>query len=304
MNPSCNAPLDNLGSGDCLLKIGIIRRIMFVSQRKEDGTKNTISKTDAATLAAWQALFDKPNFSTSQLEKVVVSDKIFLAKSEQAEDTVFDEDGFYEKLEDGSYDITVQLDSLFPDKVKAYKALELKNLAIWLIDDSNEKIWGINNGANLDPIPLYNVSVENFNLKSIETISKEVIKMRLENGEDMNDLTFVEVADGETLDETDFYSLTDVENTISDPAVTGCQAVLATKRYDEALIGVVYGEITFTDQATPFAVISLASAGSLTEDPDGTYIINEAVLLTSGKTYDMKISKDGYDIDVGVVVVP
>ena len=298
----CNPTLPNLGSGDCKLQIGLIRRICFVSQKKEDNSKNTISLATAVALATWQALFDIPGFETNPLEKIVPSDKIYLALSEQEDPVTYDEDGYYKKLKDGNYNITFQLNELYPDKIRAYKELELANVAVWLID-ADGKIWGIKNGVNLDPIPLLNFAVENFNLQSTEIISKEAVVMRLENSEDMNALTYVELASGNPLSESDFYSLIDVDTAISTPAVTGCIVTLDTERYDEAVTGFVFGDFIFYGDTAPTGAITLAGAGSLTEVA-GVYTVNESSLLTTGHTYTLKIRHDGYDVATGSVVVP
>lgn len=299
----CNTAFNNLGSNDCAQQFGEPKRFMYTSLNKEDGTKNFITLADATAAANWQLKIDIYNFSSNPLEKVVTTPLIYEYANEQGDVKAFDQGGYWKALADGDYTMSYKWDEVLPDVIASMKSNEAKKTGIYIIDE-NDKIIGIGDGTNLYPIPLQNMYTQNFNMPTIDTISQETTTMRLLTPKDMNTLVSVSLADGEALDETYIYSLNDASNTISAPAVTGCQAVIATTRYSTAVVGATYDMFNFYDTAAPTVAIPLAAAGSLVELPNGTYTINEALLLTSGQTYLLKISYPRYDIAVGTVVVP
>lgn len=302
MPPVCNSALTNLGSGDCKLNMSEVRRILFTSKLKEDGTQNYISLSNAATLANWQTLFDKYNFSTSILEKVVPTCWIYKFVTEQTDPQSYNEDGAYVKLRDGDMNCSFELNMEVPEYVGALKALENNTLSVYLID-ADSRVWGRKDGVNLYPVEIQALQVPNFQIKSAAAPSIEVVRFGFKSPTDLNALTGVEITDGDVASDSDFYSLIDCDVTISSPAATGCVAVIDTSRYDEAVHGITYGAFSFVDIATSVAK-GLASGSSLVESPNGTYTINEAALLTAGHSYYLKISWSRYDIEVGTVTVP
>lgn len=299
---TCAYNLPNPGNVNCPVVIGEIKRFLFVSYKDASGAENKISVSDAAAIANWQTLFDKYNFSSDKLTKVVPSTLIFEAAPEQGDPEVFDTAGYYKKTKEGDYNWNFMLNDVDPYYVKQMKLMERNNLAVFMVD-TNNKVWGKKSGTDLYPIRLQNINVRNFNPPAYQSISQEQVTFRLYDPEDMNDLYGVTVADGDVYDDGDFYSLVNATGTVSSPAVTGCQVVIATDAESVAVTGIVYGEITFRDQADS-STATLAASGSLTESPDGTYVINEAALLTTGHTYTLEISHSGYDITCGDVVVP
>jgi len=303
----CYPVLPNLGTGSCKLVMGEIKRILFVSQKKEDGTANYITQAAAAAIANWQTLFNKFNFSSDVLEKVVPTDLIFGFAVEQGDPETYDEGGDYEKLRDGDYNISFNFNSKVPDYIKKMKEMEDSSVGVYLLDDKNQ-VWGKKDGVNLYPVAIRNIAVQNFNVKTRETISQESVMMRVESSTDMNSLYGVEVADGDYNSDTDFYSLIDCTGTVTTPAVTGCVAAIVDDRYGEAVTGLAgtgdYLLWNFYDAVAPTVAIPLAAAGSIAESPDGTYTINEAALLTTGHTYLLKVTHPRYDIDSMTVVVP
>src|SRR3989338_4230118 len=98
---NCNTNLTNAGGSSCPPAIEEVKRIGFTSVKKEDGTKNSMTKTNAALLATWTALFNKYNFRTDVLEKVVVTPIIFDVKAEQGDGSVFERAGFSKNMADG-----------------------------------------------------------------------------------------------------------------------------------------------------------------------------------------------------------
>jgi len=301
----CDSNLPNPGSGDCPLVMSEIRRFMFVAQIKEDGTENYISQADAAAIANWQTLFDKPAFGSDFLEKVVPTNIIFGAMSEQDEAAEYNEGGFYKKLADGTYFIKYKMIDVVAQYLKEFKVLENRSIAVYLADNDS-RIWGKDDGTDLYPLKIGNIKVPDFQLQTREAPSMVEISFTIENPDDMNDLISVTVADGNVHSDSDFYSLIDATGTVSSPAITGCQVIAITDRHGDPITGIVWGDVAFRDQATPFTAYTLASTDKwdTTDQDQGIYIADETALLTAGKTYTLELAHDGYDITCGDVVVP
>ena len=160
----CNAPLSNLGS-KCKFNIAEIIQLIFVATTNESGALNYLSLTNAALKAQWQAKFNIFNFSTVPLTKFVPSGRLYQVVSDVAEDKTVDENGYYEKLADGDYDIMARVNNLSPYQVKQLKVMESTTLSVYLVD-KNGKIFGISDGTNLYPIELMNFSATNYKLKT------------------------------------------------------------------------------------------------------------------------------------------
>lgn len=300
--PQCQSNLPNLGKGDCKLSMTTVRRFLFTSKYKEDGTENRILKTDAITLANWQTLFDKPAFSTSKLEKVVPSPWMQLPVFTPSDPEVYDEDGNYQKIKDGNKDVTAELQGVVPALVGAFKGMEQQTISIYMLDDESQ-VWGEDDGLYIKPLEITGLNVDDFNPRSYNDISREVVRFRFKYPNKLNSLIEAVIASSNAEDDNDFYSLIDSDQVITSPAITGCQTVIDTDRYAEAVTGITYTAFNFVDQADSSST-TLAGAGSLTESPDGTYVVNEAALLTTGHTYDLQITFSGYDIATQEVVVP
>jgi len=299
----CNPALSNGGSGSCPLDMGETVKFVLTSYKKEDGTTNKILLTDAAAKANWQTLIDKYNFDDDVLEKIVFTDRIFGVKQVPSEDAVFNENGFYKKLADGD----IQFTGTFYDKVADYIKKISENsdlkLAIYLFDDKNQA-GGRKDATYLVPLEVQSMAVTKFSIPDRETPSMATVTFQIANPKDMNDFWLVEVADGNIFDETDFWSLTDADITISSPATTGCVAVIDTERYDDAVTGAAYTAFNFYDAIAPTIAIPVAAAEDLVESPDGTYTISKTALLTTAHTYTLKVSYSKYDVATGSVVVP
>ena len=300
--PTCKIPLSNIGNGDCPLQMDEIRRVLLVTKRKENNTLNSVSVTNAASLSAWQTLFNKPDFSSSLFEKVVPSPYLYKFVSEQGDPTVYDEDGDYEKLRDGNYDIMAELHKVRPEIIKQLKTFEDNEICAYLVDKGN-RVWGRKDGSTLYPIELVGFNVQNFMLKTAESTSIQTLRARIKFPEQMNDLYSVVIASADVTDDNDFYSLIDASQTITLPATTGCKTVIATDRYSEVVTDITYTGFVFRNVATGVASV-VSGADKLTETPDGTYVINQTALLTSGQVYDLEVFFAGYNIAVGTVTVP
>ena len=301
MATKCANPLSNPGNY-CDVAIDEIRRVLFVNKYKDDGTLNYITQSNAAAIANWQTLFDKPDFSSSIMEKVVPSHQVWGLTTEQEDNVVDDNNGYLIKLADGNYTVSYEHILLEPYSVKQYKSLEEQTLAVYFVD-ADDRVWGKKSGVNLYPVDILGVQFSNFSPKTREAASKTMCKFRIKNATDMNELTSVTIADGDVTSDDDFYSLIDADIAISSPAVTGCVAVIDTAQGDVAVTGIAYTAFTFVDQADG-STATLAGVGSVTESPNGTYTINEAALLTTAHTYDLQVTLSGYNISVGEVVVP
>lgn len=301
MATKCSNPLSNPGNY-CDVAIDEIRRVLFVNKYKDDGTLNYISQADAAAIANWQTLFDKADFSSSIMEKVVPSHLVWGLTTEQEDNVVDDNNGYLIKLADGNYTINYEHILLEPYCISQYKALEEQTLSVYFVD-ADDKVWGKKSGVNLYPLDILGFQISNFSPKTREQASKSMVRFRLKTPTDMNILTSVTIADGDVTSDDDFYSLIDADVAISAPAVTGCVVVIDTAQGDVAVTGITYSGFTFVDQADG-STVTLAGAGSLNETPNGTYTVNEAALLTTAHTYDLQITFSGYNISVGEVVVP
>lgn len=308
MSVNCNEALVNIGNDDCKIDFKVIKRIGFTSTKKEDGSYNTITAATAATKAGWQALFNKYNFVSDILEKVVVTPVIYEFADNQTEPEVFDVDGYYEELKDGTYSISFKLNSVVGDILRRMRLNKDKRQSVYFFDAADGVI-ARKSGTSLIPIEILSTSIQNLRFKTISAISQEMISMRVKFPEQMNELTRVQIADMDYSDDDDFFSLTDVETVISSPAVTGCVATLTTTRDSTAVTGLATGATDylnwkFYDAVAPTVAISLSAAGDITETSDGVYTINKAALLTTAHVYSLKVSASGYDIEIGTVTVP
>jgi len=289
--------------------MGEIKRVMFTSYLKEDGTANKILKTDAAAKANWQTLFNKFNFSSDKLEKVVPTCLVYEFKSEQADPEAFDQGGYYEKLRDGDYNFSFMIYGRVPDYIERLKDMENNTIATYLVD-ADSRVWGTETSASdtyLSPIRIKNVAVQNFNMKSRETPPSCLVTMRIEVPAHINNLVSVTVADGDVGLDTDFYSLIDATGTITSPAVTGCVATIVDDAEGDAVIGLAgtgdYVYWNFYDNVAPTVAIPLAADGSISASSN-VYTINEAALLTTLHVYLLKVSHPMYDIDSMTVTIP
>jgi len=302
----CVTSLTNPGNY-CKVEIDEIRRILFVSKYKEDGSINKILKTDADEVTNWQTLFDKYNFSSDVLEKVVPSPLVWGFTDEQTDNVVDDANGYLEKLADGDYNITFEHLRLPPYSIQQYKEMESGTVAVYFIDADN-RLWGKDDSTYIAPVEVEGLQVNNFAFQTREKASKNSVSFRIKNSRDMNALNSILISDADVTSDEDFYSLIDATNTISSPATTGCVAVIGTSYLSNegvavAVTGIEYTAFTFVDQAD-LSTVTLAASGSLVESPDGTYTISEVALLTTAHTYNLQVAVSGYDIEIGSVVVP
>ena len=303
---SCNPNFKNWGSGDCPFNLEEIKMIGFTSYKKEDGTRNQMTTETVALRATHTALLDKYNFDTDNLEKLVLSPIIYNLKAEQGDSTKYENAGYVKKTKDGDYIITFMVEGTNPDVTKQAKFLEDNDVAIYLYDEQGN--CGYEKSDTIAYPFRVDVEVQNFKLADNEVPAQFMVTMTLKSSNSINNLWYASMLDGsgnaaDIYDETYFYSLNDATGTVTSPATTGCQVVITNNRYGTAVTGSVYGEWTFRDQAAPYTAITLAAAGSITESPSGTYVVNESSLLTSGKTYTCEVRNSGNDIICGDVAV-
>lgn len=303
----CNSNLPNLGTGDCPFDFDEIKAFGFFSVRKEDGSLNSMTTTNVALIAQHQTLFDKYNFSSDKLEKEVITPIIYGAIPEQEDAEMYSEAGFEVKTADGVYTIKFKIENANPDLIKQYKKLEKLDVGVFMYDEQARVAYR-KSGTTAFPLRV-RVAVKDFQPKSREIPPFSEVTLTLRKSEDMNELDYSQVVDasGNNSDiylESDFFSLNNATNTISDEAVTGGTLTIVTDRFGEAVTGVVFGEVVFKLNEAPFTIVTLAGAGSIDEVSDGVYDVDEAALLVSGKTYEPQISHSGYDIVSGVLLVP
>jgi hypothetical protein len=301
--------LPNIGK-DCKFKIQRPRRLMLTSAVKEDGTANKISLTNAALLSAWQALFDKPDFSTSILEKVVPSPLIYEATTSIENENRVDSDTYSRTIYKGDTDINFMYNDSLPEVIKQMQAMESRNIAAYIVDDDGVVI-GKKVGTDLYPLALSELETANYQLPA-DGVSQTPGRIRFTEGSDLNSLTAVTVLDASgnvvNMAESvgiDVYSLTDVTLTSADPAVTGCTFTATIDRSGSSLDTIAFGDITFVNQSSG-ATETLAGAGSLSYNATTkVYTVNEAALLTTANTYKIQIVKSKFNVvHSNTVIVP
>lgn len=293
------------------LNTGPIRRLIFTKTLNDSGTVNKISLSDAAAIANWRTKFNVYNFAADPSIKFVPTPLVYQGAFPAADATTWTVEDYIRKMRNAPSDVEFHLLDISPYILKNLALLESEVLSVYFVTLDN-KVMGIKDGTDLVPFPLQtnSLSVPYYNPAGFDTGSDNTVKFRLASGSDRNLLVAVEIADGSVTDAADFIALRDVTGTITTPATTGCVITTALDDVNPSnpaaairLVGLAFGDITFTLQESPHTVKSLAASGSLTE-ASGVYTINEAGLLTSGKVYLPKISKSGYDVTCGLVTVP
>jgi hypothetical protein len=305
---TCNTLLQNLGL-NCPFDVNEIQRVIFQSTFKEDGSKNSIPWASVTTLATWTTLMNKYNFSSDVLEKIVTTPRIYKAASEQPDPDTYDEAGYTKKLRDADWNFSMALNDMPPWLIGQLKTYEDQIISFYLID-AEGAIGGRKVGDFFYPIEIQFGSfvVDNWNLQSFDTPSQSMARWRLKNPKDINSIEFINLTDGDPMS-SDFFSLYNATQVITAPAVTGCQTVITLDNYRTAVTGLNDGASDylnwkFYDIAASAYLAALAAQGSITENPAGTYVVNEAAYLTSGKSYYLDIEATPYDILRATVVVP
>jgi len=292
----CNTLLPNFGSGSCQVDLGEIKRFMFTSYKKEDNTINSITLADAAAIANWQTLFDKPNFSDSVLEKVVPTDIVFGAKQENGEDVVFEENGFFEKLANGDVKFTAVLNTKVANYIKKVAEMTGKDISMYTADTKNQ-VGGESDGTNLIPLRIQpgGMSVTVFKARDRETSSQSTLTIMLSDPKQMNDFDVVEVTDGNVMDDSDFYSLIDATCTISGQVATKCTVTLLTKRYTTVPVSGITVVASF--EAFDAVAPTLAIPATIVSETGSTGVYEVTVPIPAA-TYTMEVTHDTFDIDV------
>ena len=289
-----------------------IRRFLFCLTLKDDASANSVTLANAALLNAWQTLFNTYNFADDTSIKVVCSPIVYGVTPERGEDKVFDENNYFRKLADGDYDVSAMLYDLAPKQVAGLKALQDYSISVYLITAATQ-VLGASDGTNLTPFKIQNLTVQDYGITSSEGVSQVILKFRLKNPNELNDMVAITVADADATSDVDFFPLRNVTGAVASPAVTGCTVGLTLDNVDPNnpataiyMTGdhVTYDLVTFTDQTDDSDEV-LAAAGSISYSAaTHLHTINEAALLTTGHTYTLKIAVSGYDITCGDVVVP
>ena len=319
---NCNATLPNASFG-CKFDINEIRRFGWTAYKDNGSNRNKIAIADAALLSNIQALFDVPDYRSNtvdndDLTKLLISQLMYEAMAEQADSVTNNDGGYYVKLADGDLTFTAVLKQPSPYMLDQLKELESLDLSMYLFDQKkggNARIWGMLDGTDIVPLRLQNVDIPDFIPGSRETPSQVTVTFQLRNPSDMNKLYGVEIVDdvasgdglgSDITDDSDFYALYNASMTITSPAITGANIVIATDTElgSEPVTGIAFGDWTFRRSDDETDEIVLAAGSSVTESPDGTYVVNEAALLTSGKTYAVEIAFSGFNITAGDIIVP
>jgi hypothetical protein len=298
---NCNFPLGNIGQA-CPLDMSEVKKIGFSARKDASGNLNKILKTDAATLAAWQLLFNLPDFSANVLDKVVVTPELYDVVSAQEDARVYSQGGFRQQMGDGDYAINFALNKQTAKTIGRLKAVAKQSPSAYLFDKSSV-VWGVDGRVYGDPLYIYPIAnqdliVPNFNLPAYETASTILGQMWLQNPADMNGLIGIQIADGSILNDDQFYSLEDIDTEVSLPAATGCTLKLSYADDGSPLTGVVFGDIKFYSDAAPLVAIAATAA---TETPEGTYAVLAPLAVSTN--YTVKVTKNKFNIAAATVAV-
>ena len=303
--------LTNLGL-DLGFTQSAIRRMIFCLTTNDSGTANKISLSNAAVLANWQTQFNQYAHLSDASDKFVCSPLVREVSKADTEAVFWEVEDYKRKMRNGDADISFSLLDPSPYILKNLKELEDETISVYMIDEDCKAI-GVKDGTDLKPLPIKigSFSSPNWSPGGYTEGSRNVVTFRLDSATDLNSVVAVTIASADVYDNSDFFSLRTCTGTVASPAVTGCTITPVVDDVDpEApataipVVGIVYTEITFTLTTTPFTVVSLAAAGSLTY-LSGVYTVNEVSLLTADKSYTLKISHSGYDIiPSGLVIVP
>jgi hypothetical protein len=297
---------------DLGLNHGPIRRLVFCLTTNDSGTANVLSLANAAAIANWRTKFNTYNFAADTSVKFVATPLVYEAAFEDGEPTYWEIEDYRRTMRQAPSDMVFSILDPSPYILKNLSDLEDSILSVFFITSDNKAI-GIKDGTDLKPIPIQanSFSVPYYKPAGYDVGSQNIVRFRLSSGADRNSLVAVTIADGSVTDVADFFSLRAAVGTVASPATTGCQITTALNDVNPSapgtvirVTGIPYTGFTLTLNESPGTVKTLASAGSLTE-VSGVYTINESALLTSGKSYILKVSISGYDIVAsGLVTVP
>jgi len=289
-----------------------IRRLIFCLTTNDSAAANVISLADAATLANWQTQFNQYTHLDDHSDRFVCTPLVREVVKEAVDATYWEVEDYKTKMRNGYADISFSLLDPSPYILANLKPYEDQTISVFLITEDSEAI-GIKDGTDLKPIPIKvgSFSVPDWSPRGYEEGSRNVITFRLNVATDLNSVVAVTIASSDIYDDTDFYSLRDVTATIASPAVTGCTFTPVVDDVDPSapstaipVTGIVFGEVIFMLNESPWTEVSLAAEGSISYLA-GVYTVNEGALLTADKDYELKISHAAYDcIPSGLVEVP
>lgn len=283
-----------------------IRRAIISQRLLDNGNANQIALADTISLTTIQTYINYPDFHDNADAKWIPTALFYNNVQTLGDDDVYDEHGYYRKLKDGTYEIAWEYKDATPYYVKKTKALLESyggNAQIMFITAGN-RLLCVQDGAYLKGLRVQNAKVQNYTPPGA-SVAISVVVVRLETGSENNQLVSIEITgSADVTDDADFYSLIDINTAVSSDAVTGCTFTFS-RPYDErsaltpntdiVLTGFTYDMFNFVSR-TDDDEETLAGAGSLTDNADGTVDINEAALLTAGETYDYEISFPKYNI--------
>ena len=289
-----------------------IRRMIFCLTTNDSATTNVISLSNAAAIANWQTQFNQYSHLDDHSDRFVCSPLVREVAKEATEATYWEVEDYKTKLRNGYADIKFNILDPSPYILNNMKDLEDQTVSVFFITEDAEAI-GIKSGTDLKPIPIKpgSFTVPDWSPRGYDAGSINTVSFRLNAATDLNSVVAVTIADADVYDESDFYSLRDVTNTVASPATTGCTFTPVVDDLDPSapstaipVTGIVYSEVSFMLNESPYTVVSPAAAENLTYS-SGTYTVNETALLTADKDYVLKISHAGYDcIPSGLVEVP
>ena len=290
------------------------RRAIFMQRLKDDGTANQIALADSISLTTIQGYVNKYNFASDVDTKWIITPLFYNPVPTLGEDNIYDEHTYFRKLKDGTYEIAFEFKDPNPQFIARMKTLVEtygSSMAVMFVDNNTDLICSVD-GSYLKGLRIQNGSVQNYTPPGA-TVAICIVRLRLEAGGDANTLVQIDITgSAEVTDDADFYSLRDGTMTVTSPAVTGCTIdfdLVADERTPTApntkieITGYTYSMFTFVSQADGDEE-TLAGAGSITDNGDGTVTINEAALLQAGETYDIEVSFPRYDFVSSDCVVP
>lgn len=296
------ADLNNIGI-DLGFTPKAIRRLIFCKTLNDSGSENVISLANAVAIANWQTQFNQYDHLDDSSDKFVCTPKVREVVQAETDAVIWEVEDYRIEMRSANIDLSFSLLDAAPYILGNLRALKTESISVFLISEDNKAL-GIKDGTDLKPFPIKDGSliIPRPMIRGYNEGSKAVCSFRLDIGDDMDNMVCIEIADADVNSDIDFYSLRDCSATISEPAVTGCVFTPTVDDVDPedpattiGVLGITYDQITFTDQASPYTVVSLADAGSLSYSGN-TITVNEAALLTTGHTYTVKVSKPKYNV--------
>jgi len=287
----CNAGLSNTGLPGCVPVQSITSSIILVPLKANDNTKNGIDTT--AVVPTWSDLVNEVDPS-KRWYPLPAFENVEQPKA----DSLFEEaaSGRSAFLRQGKRSFTGELweEDASPTYQGKLEAQRCSEFGVYIVD-VNGNLIGSQDGDFLYPIPVDSPSWNPVYMFPTDTTVQKIVLAfdfyRLFNDSSMKMITATEA--GQNFTELD--GLMDVlfSNEVPAPLLTSFDAKLC---YGTAINPIVYsGAILTADWAIFNNTTALAVAvDSVTEGPNGTYVIDHAAGIVATNSYTISVTRNGF----------